>query len=66
MMSDEEVMALSDEYFVQTQAFRAFRTKECFIRKIHPSTRAILTKLPSTNTTTTTTTTTTPDSRLHA
>ncbi len=37
-MTDEEVMAFDDIAFMQTQAFRAFGTKQVFIQKIHDAT----------------------------
>lgn len=34
-MTNEEIMALDDGFFSQTQAFRAFGSKVVFIQKIH-------------------------------
>lgn len=33
-MTDDEIMRMDDEVFMQTQAYRAFGTKQMFIQKI--------------------------------
>lgn len=46
-MTDEQVMAMDDALFMQTQAFRAFGTKQLFIQKIHDQVvRLSMLKLP--------------------
>ncbi len=34
-MTDEQVLAMDNAIFMQTQAFRAFGSKQVFIEKIH-------------------------------
>lgn len=46
-MTDEEVMAMDDVLFMQTQAFHAFGTKQLFIQKIHDhAVRRMMLRLP--------------------